>query len=413
MDRKSGDDNYDAVNMDMSDSGESDNGDMFANKKEYEAFQQHFSTKSKDLAGSGPAGEYGGEYGGDGGEYGGQESEYGSGSNRISAVGGKFGHAQTSAVDSGSNRDKDAGIMSVGDKKVERKAMLYGDKDRKRRSPERRSKSRDRHRRDRSRSREDRRKRSRSRDRDRDRRRSRSRSPGRGGRGNHRGGWGRDRDRDNHRRRDREEAARNHEEQTKKAREMGVEIPKYLKPGAVNPLSYAEQMQKRKALWSKPASASANPQPQEQEEKAKPEVVTEAPPSANVGKKAGGSFNNWESTNFGNDKMNERFRRLMGIKGGNSNAPSATADNAAAASNKIQGGGGEHNHDKIMNDLDRNYEAARQQTHRNRGIGLGFSDSGLAPSVPEPQGPPPMGNNMRNSGWVNRGSGGINFVKKQ
>jgi len=413
MDRKSGDDNYDAVNMDMSDSGESDNGDMFANKKEYEAFQQHFSTKSKDLAGSGPAGEYGGEYGGDGGEYGGQESEYGSGSNRISAVGGKFGHEKTSAVDSVSNRDKDAGVMSVGDKKVERKAMLYGDKDRKRRSPERRSKSRDRHRRDRSRSREDRRKRSRSRDRDRDRRRSRSRSPGRGGRG--RGGWGRDRDRDNHRRRDREEAARNHEEQTKKAREMGVEIPKYLKPGAVNPLSYAEQMQKRKALWSKPASASANPLPQEQEEKTKPEVVTEAPPSANVGKKAGGSFNNWESTNFGNDKMNERFRRLMGIKGGNSNAPSAAADNAASASNKIQGGGGEHNHEKIMNDLDRNYEAARQQTHRNRGIGLGFSDSGLTPtpSVPEPQGQPPMGNNMRNSGWVNRGSGGINFVKKQ
>ena len=38
---------------------------------------------------------------------------------------------------------------------------------------------------------------------------------------------------------------------------MGVELPKYLKPGAVNPLSYAEQMQKRKALWAKPA-ASAN-----------------------------------------------------------------------------------------------------------------------------------------------------------
>merc|ERR1712098_65010 len=110
-------------------------------------------------------------------------------------------------------------------------------------------------------------------------------------------------------------------------------------------------------------------------EKAKPEVVTEAPPSANVGKQPGGSHGNWESTNFGNDKMNERFRRLMGIKGGNSNTPSATADNAASARNKIQVGGGEHTHDKIMNDLDRNYEAARQQTHRNRGIGLGFSDS--------------------------------------
>ena len=406
MDRKSGDDNYDAVNMDMSDSGESDNGDMFANKQEYEAFKQHFNTKGKGVSSSGRVGEYGGEYGGDGE----QESEYGSGSNKISAVGGKFGHEQTSAVDTAVNKDQDAGVMTARDKKVERKPMLYGDKDRNRRSPDRRSKSRDRHhRRDRSRSREDRRKRSRSRDRDRDRRRSRSRSPGRGGRGSHRGGWGRDRDRDNHRRRDREEAARNHEEQTKKAREMGVEIPKYLKPGAVNPLSYAEQMQKRKALWSKPASACTNPEPQQ--EKAKPEVVTEAPPSANVGKQPGGSYNNWESTNFGNDKMNERFRRLMGIKGGNSNASSAAPDDNA--SNKIQGGGGGKDHDKIMSDLDRNYEAARQQTHRNRGIGLGFSDSGLAPTVPEPQAPLPMGNNVRNSGWANRGSGGINFVKKQ
>jgi len=31
----------------------------------------------------------------------------------------------------------------------------------------------------------------------------------------------------------------------------GVAVPKYYNPAAVNPLKYAEQMQKRKLLWSK------------------------------------------------------------------------------------------------------------------------------------------------------------------
>merc|ERR1711983_96784 len=151
-------------------------------------------------------------------------------------------------------KDHSRSVMTTNDKKVERKPMMYGDKNK--RSPERRSKSRERRDRRRSGSREDRRRRSRSRDRD--RRRSRSRSPNRDRGGHHRGGWGRDRDRHHDRRRGREEAARNHEEQVQKAREMGVEVPKYLKPGAVNPLSYAEQMQKRKALWAKKPPASAN-----------------------------------------------------------------------------------------------------------------------------------------------------------
>ena len=32
----------------------------------------------------------------------------------------------------------------------------------------------------------------------------------------------------------------------------GIALPKYYNPGAVNPLKYAEQIQKRKLLWSKP-----------------------------------------------------------------------------------------------------------------------------------------------------------------
>ena len=51
--------------------------------------------------------------------------------------------------------------------------------------------------------------------------------------------------------RDRDEQARNMEEQVQKAKEMGVEMAKYFKPDAVNPLSYAEQVQKRKLIWSK------------------------------------------------------------------------------------------------------------------------------------------------------------------
>ena len=237
--------------------------------------------------------------------------------------------------------------------------------------------------------------------------RSRSRSPNRGHRGGghyHRGG--RDRHHDNRDRR-REDGARNHEDQMKKAREMGVELPKYLKPGAVNPLSYAEQMQKRKALWAKPAASSkeeAAPAPKEAPAPSQPE---ESQPS-NSSNQPKRSYNNWESTNFGNETANEKFRRLMGIKNtGESSAPK----------NQQSGPVPGKDHEKIMNDLDRNYEAARQQTHRNRGMGMGFSESGLhsqmAPA-PAPAPPPSLGAGtmFRNTGWQNRASGGINFVKK-
>ena len=39
---------------------------------------------------------------------------------------------------------------------------------------------------------------------------------------------------------------------TSKAQQItGIAVPKYYNPAAVNPLKYAEQIQKRKLLWSK------------------------------------------------------------------------------------------------------------------------------------------------------------------
>ena len=393
--------NYDNVNMDMSSSDNDSDNEMFANKSEYEAFKNHFKQKSSKPKATVGTGEYGEDVE--------DESEYGGGSNKISTVGSKYGHDESlgsHSAGSSSSVSTMSSVMKTGDKKVERKPMLYGED---KKMPERRSKSRDRHHhRQRSNDRRDERRR---RSRDRRRSRSRSRSPYRGDRDrgrDYRGG----RHRGHDRRREREEGARNHEQQMERVREMGVEIPKYLKPGAVNPLSYAEQMQKRKALWAKPSSNSSHSEDKQEKssvEVGKVEAVETA--AANTKHTAGGSYNNWESTNFGNDKVNEKFRRLMGIKsgGGGGGKDSGGQDHAHS------GGGHQPNHDKIMSDLDRNYEAARQQTHRNRGIGLGFADGGLGSTVDHNPAPPAPHTMMRNTGWQHKppSSSSINFVRKQ
>lgn len=149
---------------------------------------------------------------------------------------------------------------------------------------------------------------------------------------------------------ERNEHRKNVEEQLKKVEEMGVEMPKYYKPGTVNPLSYAEQMQKRKMLWKKPGSEAAAPQ-----EEVKQQV--EAAKSAV-------SFNKWEATNFGSDEANEKFRRLMGIRA----APKPEELAGVEAPGKDA--------EKIMTDLEKNYEQARVQTHKARGVGLGFGEGG-------------------------------------
>jgi len=434
MDRKCGDTNYEEVNMDMSDSEGSDN-EMFACKQEYNSFKEHFNSKANK---SKTSSEYGGR--GEGNTAREEVSEYGGGDeSRVSVVGNKFGHHGGPVVGhhggGGHDNDHTGRVHALdddfggrgggkktgqvhGDKgkqanRVESQPVMYGGRqgrERTRSRDRRRSRSGDRRRRSRSR---DGRHGGRSRSRDRRRSRSRDRSPRRDG-GKGRGGWGRDRDRG---RRDKDDHSRNVEEQVKKAKEMGVEMPKYFKPGAINPLSYAEQMQKRKLMWSKPVAGSGPAAaPVQGQEGAGgggggSSAASAAGQISQAGKVQGDaagpktSFNNWEATNFGDASANEKFRRLMGIK-----------SNSAA-----KGPAPGENQEKIKEDLEKNYEVARQQTHRNRGLGLGFSN--VEPSMPAEQFTPninnPYLNHVQNKApqggvWSNRpAAGNMNFIRKQ
>ena len=88
----------------------------------------------------------------------------------------------------------------------------------------------------------------------------------------------------------------------------------------MNPVSYAEQVQKRKMLWKKKdtdaaadsgkkSNTNANPTPNSNTEQS---IFGGGPSSAPPTKPT--SFNKWEATNFGDDQANEKFRRMMGIK---------------------------------------------------------------------------------------------------
>jgi len=462
------DTNYENVNMDMSD--ESDN-EMFACKNEYKAFKQQFSNKPKNLD---PVNEYGGDdtkKDNDAGfnEYGSgpvsrvttaieqsdaHSSEYGGGSGRIACSGEGRGSAYSGANFSNYSGFENANATmsnalrgrenfghgkqlpfrhgqdrppSPTPLKIEKKAQLYKDetdnKDKKSRSKsrernrsrERSSKSKDSERKHRSRSKGRKRSPSKGRgakDKKRSRSRSRSRDKGRERKHDHfrqrnnerdydsrdrrnwrkdRGEWNRDARRGGFRR---EEHRRNVEEQMKKVEEMGVEMPKYYKAGAINPVSYAEQVQKRKMLWKKSG--------------AEEEAVAETKATTSVAAEPSTSFNKWEATNFGDDKANEKFRRLMGIK--SASRPEEFGEVDAPGKDS----------ERIMCDLQKNYEVARQQTHRNRGIGLGFSNQelghpGSGYGAPQASNGVPYKLPASHLGpaSVGRTTHGINFVKKQ
>ncbi|KAK0060571.1 arginine/serine-rich coiled-coil protein 2-like isoform X1 [Biomphalaria pfeifferi] len=117
----------------------------------------------------------------------------------------------------------------------------------------------------------------------------------------------------------------------------GVEIPKYYNPAAINPVKYAEQVQKRKLLWSKTKEKEVNSQ--------------------------------WHATTLSSDhddKSKEKFRKLMGIK----QEDSGLAEDEEELEQKQK---------ELFEKLDKEYQFARMATHTHRGVGLGFGSSSYPP----------------------------------
>ena len=193
--------------------------------------------------------------------------------------------------------------------------------------------------------------------------------------------------------------------QMEKVKEMtGVEVPKYYNPAAINPLRYAEQIKKRQMLWKKSGATSGTDDTEQQPSgsSAIPSGMTAAAPGPgfstpekNIGSgsdsggiarqpsqssQPAGSFNQWETTNFGNDKANEKFRRLMGIKSGSSAAP-PTSETPSSVKGSA----------KLFEMQEQQYEKARAITHTARGLGLGFTPAAAVPPAPSTSALPPPG----------------------
>lgn len=131
-----------------------------------------------------------------------------------------------------------------------------------------------------------------------------------------------------------------------------VELPSYYNPAAINVAKYANQIQKRKLLWS-------NKNPQQNADK-------------------------WQQqAQFSKDedgKVASKFMRLMGIKkGGGGDAvaedgagteapPPTTSEEQSKKPNDFA-----RKQSDLLSKMEHQYEVARQATHTMRGMGLGFS----------------------------------------
>lgn len=133
-------------------------------------------------------------------------------------------------------------------------------------------------------------------------------------------------------------------QQSKKAAEA-VPLPSYYNPGVINPVRYADQVQKRKLLWGSKTAESKDV-------------------STNISK--------WEQAKFSQDKdgkVASKFLRLMGVKDGHKpGAGDETPKPAASTSgdNSIK------KQEELFSTMEQQYEVARQVTHTMRGVGLGF-----------------------------------------
>lgn len=379
--KRHADANYDDVNMDMSDDEAEASAAMFSSKEDYEAYQKQFNRKQPEATSCG-----------------GSQNEYGSELKETNQ--GKATSAEPLRRD---RKDEDRRDKR---RKDDSRRRDHHQKDRPRHRSRSRSRERNHHRR---------------RSRDRDDRHHRDRRHNDDGRRHHR------RSNNDH---DQRQDTRNrklqslglvgkgdetYESQLEKVKELtGVEVPKYYNPAAINPLRYAEQIKKRQMLWSKkPAGDEGEPEEQ-------PLPTTTAPTSSGLGQKpaaaalgaAPTSFNKWETTNFGNDKTNEKFRRLMGIKGGGggggngSNCGIPPNTDSSSANNRNP-----NNAAKWFADQEQQYEKARAITHTQRGLGLGFT-SALPPGGPPPEEQEPPASSSSSSMHDKPRAPMISFMKK-
>lgn len=139
-------------------------------------------------------------------------------------------------------------------------------------------------------------------------------------------------------------------QQTKKATDS-VPLPSYYNPGVVNPVRYADQVQKRKLLWSHKTAESKDV-------------------STNISK--------WEQAKFSQDKdgkVASKFLRLMGVKDGQKTAGDTAAAPGTSGSSSGGTGSGDSikKQEELFSTMEQQYEVARQVTHTMRGVGLGFS----------------------------------------
>lgn len=115
-------------------------------------------------------------------------------------------------------------------------------------------------------------------------------------------------------------------------------IPSYYNRMAVNPTKYAQQMAKRKLIWGS---------------KTNEEGTAKA--------------STWQGATFSQDqdgKMTAKFKRLMGIKGEETATTSVGEGKGQELIKRQQ---------ELFSSMELQYEAARQATHTQRGVGLGFS----------------------------------------
>jgi hypothetical protein len=145
-----------------------------------------------------------------------------------------------------------------------------------------------------------------------------------------------------------------------KAQELtGVAVPSYYNPAAVNPLKYAEQLKKRKLLWSKAGK-----------ETAEKEKETDTKTAQSVAQWTGSSF-----AADSDGKMAAKFCKLMGIKEQDKTLLADNVDLSKLTEEQRR------RQEELFEQLDKEYAFARMTTHTRRGVGLGFGSSSM-PELP-------------------------------